>query len=139
TELEHHSNDLPHRRRGRVWHARVDPQGRLDLDHLQNLLRKQRIKLVAVTGASNVSGWLPDVHAIARLAHEFGALVLIDAAQRLAHAALDVRHPDDPEHLDFVAAAGHKAYAPFGAAFLYGPRRAFDAAPTYLPGGGTAS
>jgi selenocysteine lyase/cysteine desulfurase len=48
-----------------------------------------------------------------------------------------VRPNDDPAHLDFVAAAGHKAYAPFGSAFLFGPTDALDAAPPYIPGGGT--
>lgn len=139
TELEHHSNDLPHRKRGPVLRARITAEGRLDMDHLAQLLRQNEVKLVAVTGASNVTGWMPDVHAIARLAHEHGAMILVDAAQLLAHRRLDVRPADDPEHLDFVAAAGHKAYAPFGAAFLYGPRGVMDAAPPYLPGGGTAA
>lgn len=139
TELEHHSNDLPHRKRGPVLRARITADGRLDMDHLEQLLRHNQVKLVAVTGASNVTGWMPDIHAIARLAHEHGALILVDAAQLLAHHKIDVRPPGDPEHLDFVAAAGHKAYAPFGAAFLYGPRGIMDAAPPYLPGGGTAA
>jgi cysteine desulfurase/selenocysteine lyase len=139
TELEHHSNDLPWRKRGPLVRARVHADGSLDLDHLRDLLRANQIKLVAVTGASNVTGWMPDVHAIARMAHEHGALIALDCAQLLAHRAIDVRAPDDPEHIDFVAAAGHKAYAPFGASFLYGPRWLLDEAPPYLPGGGTAS
>jgi cysteine desulfurase/selenocysteine lyase len=137
TVLEHHSNDLPHRRRGKVVHVGVTTDGRLDMDDLAAKLKRERPKLVAVTGASNVTGWRPDLHAIARLAHEHGALVLVDAAQLLAHAPLDVRPNDDPEHLDFVAAAGHKAYAPFGSAFLFGPTDRLDAAPPYVPGGGT--
>lgn len=139
TELEHHSNDLPHRKRGPLLRARILPDGRLDMDHLEHLLRQSQVKLVAVTGASNVTGWMPDIHAIARMAHEHGALILVDAAQLLAHQKIDVRPADDPAHIDFVAAAGHKAYAPFGAAFLYGPRGVMDAAPPYLPGGGTAA
>jgi selenocysteine lyase/cysteine desulfurase len=63
--------------------------------------------------------------------------VLVDAAQLLAHAPLDMRPNGDPAHLDFVAAAGHKAYAPFGAAFLVGPTDLLDEAPPYVPGGGT--
>jgi cysteine desulfurase / selenocysteine lyase len=139
TELEHHSNDLPYRKRGPLLRARVDAQGRLDMDHVRDLLRSNLVKLVAVTGASNVTGWMPDLHALARLAHEHGALIACDSAQLLAHQRIDVRGPDDPEHLDFVAAAGHKAYAPFGSSFLYGPRWLLDEAPPYLPGGGTAS
>jgi len=63
--------------------------------------------------------------------------VLVDAAQLLAHAPLDVLPKDDPGHLDFVAGAGHKAYAPFGSAFLYGPTELLDEAPPYIPAGGT--
>ena len=139
TEMEHHSNDLPHRQRGGVKHVRVTADGRLDLAHLDELLAQNRVKLVAVTGASNVTGWMPDIHAIAARAHQAGARILVDAAQLLAHHPIRVGETSDPGHLDFVAAAGHKAYAPFGAAFLCGPRELFDAAPPYQPGGGTVA
>lgn len=139
TEMEHHSNELPHRRRGDVLRARIGADGLVDLGHLEELLRNHRVKLVAVTGGANVTGLLPDLGAITRLAHAHGALVLVDAAQRLAHYPIDVKAMDHPEHIDFLAGAGHKAYAPFGAGFLYGPRRVFDAAPPYLPGGGNAA
>jgi cysteine desulfurase / selenocysteine lyase len=138
TELEHHSNELPHRRRGNVLRARVDERGELDLDHLRELLRRNDVKLVAVTAGSNVTGVMPPLGEIARMAHENGALILVDAAQALARLPLSVRPFEDPEHLDFVAGAGHKAYAPFGAGFLYGPRALMSEAPPYLPGGGTA-
>ncbi len=139
TQLEHHSNDLPHRKRGPVLRAPIDVHGRLNLDALEQLLRANDVKLVAVTGAANLNGWMPDIYRVARLAHQHGALILVDAAQLLAHQRIDVRPPDHEEHIDFLAAAGHKAYAPFGAAFLYGPRAILDAAPPYLPGGGTAA
>jgi selenocysteine lyase/cysteine desulfurase len=135
--MEHHSNDLPHRSRGKVVHFGVRADGTLDYDDLGAKLRQHPVKLVAVTGASNVTGFLPDVHRIARLAHAHGARILIDGAQILAHAPVDVRPDDDPEHLDFFAGAGHKAYAPFGSSFLFGPLDLFDAAPPYIPAGGT--
>lgn len=138
TEMEHHSNELTHRRRGGLLRCRVGDDGLLDLGHLDELLRKHDVKLVAVTAGSNITGAIPDVHQIARMAHENGALILVDAAQALARHRIDVRPPDDPAHLDLVAAAGHKAYAPFGAGFLYGPRALLDQAPPYVPGGGTA-
>ena len=139
TEMEHHSNDLPHRSRGPVLRARVNHRGELDLEHMESLLRRERVKLVAVTAGSNVTGLVPDLTAIAKLAHEHGALVLADAAQALARRPLTVESQDPAERLDFLAGAGHKAYAPFGSAFLYGPRRLLDAAPPYLAGGGTAA
>lgn len=135
--MEHHSNDLPHRARGPVLHFGVKPDGTLDYDDLEHKLRAHRVKLVAVTGASNVTGYLPDLPRVARLAHSHGARVLVDAAQLLAHAPIDVLPDDDPGHLDFLAGAGHKAYAPFGSAFLFGPRELFDDAPPYIPAGGT--
>ena len=92
---------------------------------------------MAVTGASNVTGYLPDVHRIARLAHARGARLLVDAAQLLAHAPVSVLPKDDPGHIDFLAGAGHKAYAPFGSSFLYGPVELLDEAPPYIPAGGT--
>lgn len=139
TEMEHHSNDLPHRQRGEVKHVRVRDDGTLDLDHLDLLLAAHRVKLVAVTGASNVTGIMPPIHAIAARAHAHGARILVDAAQLLAHHPIDVRPNGDPGHIDFLAAAGHKAYAPFGAAFLFGPRDLFDQAEPYQPGGGTVA
>ncbi|HLL24413.1 MAG TPA: aminotransferase class V-fold PLP-dependent enzyme [Kofleriaceae bacterium] len=138
TEMEHHSNELTHRRRGAVLRCRVDDKGDLDLAHMEELLRKNDVKLVAVTMGSNISGSMPPIHTIARMAHENGALIMVDAAQAIARHRLDVKPFDDLEHIDFVAAAGHKAYAPFGAGFLYGPRAVLDQAPPYLPGGGTA-
>jgi selenocysteine lyase/cysteine desulfurase/rhodanese-related sulfurtransferase len=139
TDLEHHSNDLPHRNRGEVVRIGLTPDLRLDLAALESVLRREQIKLVAVSGAANVTGWMPPIHEIARLAHEHGALICVDGAQLMAHHAVDVRPHGHPEHIDFLTAAGHKMYAPFGIGFLYGSRDLFDAAPPYLPGGGTTS
>jgi selenocysteine lyase/cysteine desulfurase len=135
--MEHHSNDLPHRSRGDVVHFGVTPTGTLDYEDLERKLRAQPVKLVAVTGASNVTGYLTDLDRVARLAHAHGARVLVDGAQILAHAPVDVRPDDDPRHLDFFAGAGHKAYAPFGSSFLFGPTALLDEAPPYIPAGGT--
>ncbi|MFN8177734.1 MAG: aminotransferase class V-fold PLP-dependent enzyme [bacterium] len=137
TVLEHHSNDLPHRAYGKTVSAGMRPDGSLDLEDLERKLASHPVKLVAITAASNVTGWMPPVHQIARLAHARGAKILVDGAQILAHAPFDLRPSGDPEHIDFFAAAGHKAYAPFGSAFLVAPRDFMDALPPYLPGGGT--
>ncbi|MEK6975915.1 MAG: aminotransferase class V-fold PLP-dependent enzyme [Candidatus Thermoplasmatota archaeon] len=137
TLMEHHSNDLPHRARGAVVHADVDDQGRVDLGDVEAKLERGGIKLVAVTGASNVSGYVPPLHKLARLAHDHDARILVDAAQLYAHRPIDVKPASHPEHIDFLAAAGHKAYAPLGSAMLVGPREVLDAASPYMPGGGT--
>jgi selenocysteine lyase/cysteine desulfurase len=135
--MEHHSNDLPHRKRGKVIHFGLNGDGTLDMNDLEAKLKKDKIKLVAVTGASNVTGFLPDIHEVARLAHRYGARILVDAAQVLAHTKIDVKPNEDESHIDFLAAAGHKAYAPFGSAFLFGPSEILDNCEPYIPGGGT--
>jgi selenocysteine lyase/cysteine desulfurase len=137
TTMEHHSNYLPHKHRGTTVLVDINPDGSLNMEDLKEKLNDLPIKLVAVTGASNVTGFMPDIHEIARLAHDAGARILVDGAQLLAHHKVDVRPDDDPCHIDFFAAAGHKAYAPFGSAFLFGPRELFDRVDPYIPGGGT--
>ncbi|MDZ4754729.1 MAG: aminotransferase class V-fold PLP-dependent enzyme [Phycisphaerae bacterium] len=138
TDLEHHSNDLPFRKRGEVVRARITSEGRLDLDHVEALLKREQIKLLAVCGAANVTGWMPPLRRLARMAHEHGALIAVDAAQLVAHVPIDVRANDPGESIDFLITAGHKAYAPFGIGFVYAKRALLDAAEPYLPGGGTA-
>ena len=139
TDLEHHSNDLPHRRRCETIRIGLDSNLRLDMAALGEALKSEPIKLVAVTGAANISGWMPPIHEIARLAHEAGALVSVDAAQLLAHAPIEMGPPGDPESIDFLVAAGHKAYAPFGAGFLVGPREVLDSVEPVVAGGGVAA
>ena len=139
TDLEHHSSDLPHRRRGRVVRVGLDPEHRLDMDALRTALKQEPIKLVSVTGAANITGWMPPIHEIAALAHEAGALICVDAAQLIAHAPIDMGRPGEPTSIDFLVAAGHKAYAPFGAGFLVGPRDVLDSVDPVVPGGGVAA
>ncbi|MET0551894.1 MAG: aminotransferase class V-fold PLP-dependent enzyme [Vicinamibacteria bacterium] len=138
TLMEHHSNDLPWRARARVVRADVTPEGRLDEADFDRLLHlhRGRIALVTVSGASNVTGFVQPVHRLARKAHAAGARILVDAAQLAPHRAIDVRHPEDPEHLDFVALSAHKLYAPFGTGALVGHRDVFlQGAPEYRGGG----
>lgn len=137
TLLEHHSNDLPHRRRGTTHHVGLLEGGTLDYDDLEDKLQKHNIKAVAVTAGSNVTGYMPDINKIARMAHDNGAKVIADVAQRTAHYALDAKTLDHPEHIDYIAGGGHKMYAPFGASYLIGTTEEMDAAPPYIPGGGT--
>lgn len=136
--MEHHSNMLPWRRLGAVDHIEVDADGRLRLDSLEDVLRRGegRVRLVALTAASNVTGYLNPIEDAARLAHTYGARILIDAAQLVAHRAIGMRSHDDPAHLDFVAFSGHKIYAPYGAGVLVGDAAVLDAGDPLLVGGG---
>ncbi len=139
TQMEHHSNDLPWRNRAQVVHVAVTPEGRLDEADLDRQLARYagRIALVAVTGASNVSGFIQPIHRLARKAHEAGAKILVDTAQLAPHRRLDMRPDDDPEHLDFVVLSAHKMYAPYGTGALVGPKEVFLQSGPEYPGGGT--
>lgn len=139
TRLEHHSNDLPWRDRGcRVVHVDATPEGRLDEEDFDRKLAAHagNVKLVTITAASNVTGFIQPVHRLARKTHEAGALFLADSAQIAAHAPVDMKPDDDPEHLDFVALSAHKMYAPFGTGALIGPKKVFlESGPEYSGGG----
>ncbi|MCZ7674516.1 MAG: aminotransferase class V-fold PLP-dependent enzyme [Chloroflexi bacterium] len=89
TQMEHHSNDLPWRKHAQVVHVHAKANGRFDEDHFDHLLAKYagRVALVAVTGASNVSGYLQPISRLARKAHAAGALILVDTAQMAPIAA----------------------------------------------------
>jgi cysteine desulfurase / selenocysteine lyase len=136
--MEHHSNELPWRRHADVVHVGLRPDGSLDLDDYAKKLAelRGRVELVAITGASNVSGWVNPVHELARQAHAAGAKIMIDAAQLAPHRPIDMRPADDPGHLDFIAFSAHKMYAPFGVGVLVGDRAALrDAEPDMVGGG----
>lgn len=116
TRMEHHSNDLPWRYNHKMEFIEVDEQGLLDLNDLENKLKSYsgRVKLVSLTGASNVTGYLNPIYKVAEIAHHYGAMVLVDAAQLVPHRPLDVKNQNDPQHIDFLVFSGHKIYAPFG-------------------------
>lgn len=141
TAMEHHSNDLPWRARAQVEYVQVDAKGKLDLDHLKSLLKKHypRVKLMAVCGASNVTGHINAVHQIAELAHGFGAPILVDGAQLIPHHSFDMKPHNHPQHIDFLAFSGHKIFAPYGCGVLIGPREVFARGAPEYSGGGTVN
>jgi cysteine desulfurase / selenocysteine lyase len=138
TMLEHHSNDLPWRKNASVIHVGITPEGHPDLTMMRRLLEqhKGRVKLVAVNGASNITGICSPVHDIATWAHAAGAKIFVDAAQLAAHRPIDMRADDDPGHLDFLALSAHKMYAPFGTGALIGPMAFFEQGDPDAVGGG---
>ncbi len=136
SDAEHHSNDLPWRKVAQVVRLPVDRRGAMDLDALETELRRGRVRVVAATAASNVTGHLSPIHEIAALAHRHGALCFADCAQLAAHRRVDMRPPEDPGHLDLLAFSAHKMYAPYGVGALVGPRRLFDQGEPDHVGGG---
>jgi selenocysteine lyase/cysteine desulfurase len=119
--------------------VRAKGDGRFDEEDFDAQLAHygDRVALVAVTGASNVSGFIQPIHRLARKAHAAGAKILVDAAQLAPHRAVNMKPDDDPEHLDFVVLSAHKMYAPFGTGALIGPKELFMQRPPEYTGGGT--
>ncbi|MDI6780234.1 MAG: aminotransferase class V-fold PLP-dependent enzyme [Bacteroidota bacterium] len=139
TVMEHHSNDLPWRKHAKVIHIDTTDDGHLDLSKLKEILKKysSRIKLVAINGASNITGFINPYHDIAEWAHEIGAKIFLDAAQLAPHRAINVLPDDDKHHIDFIAYSAHKLYAPFGIGVLVGPKKFFEIGAPEMVGGGT--
>lgn len=136
TLLEHHSNLVPWqmlaRERGLTLRfAEVTDDGRLDLDSFDRQL-SGRVKLVAITAASNVLGTAPPLDQVAARAREHGAKLLVDAAQGIVHRPIDVEAPA----VDFLAFSAHKLYGPTGVGVLYARREHLEAMPPCLGGGG---
>lgn len=137
--MEHHSNDLPWRNKYKVDYINIDHEGRLSIEDLQQKLReyKGKVKLVTVTGASNVTGYKNPIDKIAELAHEYGAEILVDGAQLVPHAPVDMKSPNDSKRIDYLVFSGHKMYAPFGTGVLIGPKKVFEKGAPDYSGGGT--
>jgi cysteine desulfurase/selenocysteine lyase len=137
--MEHHSNDLPWRYNTRTVHVGLTSEGLLDeVDFDRQLAHYAgQVALVAITGASNVTGYLNPIHRLARKAHAAGAQILVDCAQLAPHRRVDMCPLEDPEHLDFIAISAHKMYAPFGTGALVGRRDLFAQGDPDMQGGGT--
>ena len=135
TLLEHHANIVPWQMTAEVTGATIrwiplTEDGQLDLSNLNNLLTP-RTKIVAVTGMSNVLGTIPPVAQLAKAAHAVGAKILVDGAQSVPHAPVDVRADD----IDFLTFSGHKLYGPNGVGVLYAKAELLDAMDPMFGGG----
>ena len=136
---EHHSNDLPWRRKAIVEHLPIQPDGNLDLDLLEDRLiaAQGKVRVVSVAGASNVLGTVLPIHDIATIAHNYGALMVVDGAQLVPHRQVEMGSHLDPGHIDFLVFSGHKMNCPYGVGAVIGKKAMFDAAVPSQPGGGT--
>ena len=135
TEMEHHSNLVPWQmlkaERGiRLEFIPVTEDGLLDLDEYRALL-DQSPKLVSFTHMSNVLGTINPAAEMIRLAHEAGAITLVDGAQSVPHFPVDVQQLD----VDFLAFSAHKMVGPTGIGILYGKRGLLEEMPSFLGGG----
>ena len=131
TVVEHHANLLPWGRVAERRYVECSAEGTFTVEDVCAALDAgpRPPALLAVTGASNVTGWLPPLEAIIEAAHQRGVEVVVDAAQLAAHRPL-------PVDADYLAFSGHKLYAPFGSGALIGPRKRFETGDPFLAGGG---
>ena len=120
TRIEHHSNDLPWRENATVIYAEVDDQGRVMYDEIEKQLKKNKVKYVSVTAASNVTGYVTDVHRVAKLAHKYGAKIIVDGAQIVAHRKFSMLGETEDENIDFFVFSAHKMYSPYGGGAVVG-------------------
>ena len=119
SEMEHHSNDLPHRAHSQVVHIPIIGEGAtgggIDIETIRTLVNQhgENINYIAITGASNVTGVLTPIYKVAQLAHSVGARILVDASQIIAHAPVSMYSDAlDDADIDVLIFSGHKIYAP---------------------------
>lgn len=135
SQIEHHANIVPWQMACEVTGAviktiPVDGNGTLVMEEYAKLL-SSRTRIVAVNQVSNALGTVNPVAEIIRMAHEVGAVVLVDGAQSIAHMPVDVRALD----ADFFAFSGHKMFGPTGIGILYGKLSLLEKMPPYQGGG----
>jgi cysteine desulfurase / selenocysteine lyase len=133
--MEHHSNIVPWEIISKltgftIKYARVHPDGTLDYDDFEGKLTR-KTKIACLSHVSNVSGIINDVKRIAKVAHENGALMLVDGAQSVPHIPIDVKDLD----ADFLAFSGHKMLGPTGIGVLYGKKTLLEVMEPFEGGG----
>jgi len=133
--MEHHANIVPwqficEENQARLRVIPVTDKGELDMAGFRSIL-SEKTKIVSVNWISNALGTVNPVEEIIQLAHHYGAVVLLDAAQAVAHMPVDVIRLD----CDFMAFSGHKIFAPMGIGVLYGKEKLLENMPPYMGGG----
>jgi len=118
--------------RRQVLQYDVNKNFEFDLEDIEKLLKINKIRVLVLTASSNVTGYCPEIKRIGDLAHKYGAYFLVDACQYLQHHKIDMKKMG----IDFLAASGHKFYAPYGGGFLIGPKEFLDEFLPYQIGGG---
>jgi len=120
TELEHHSSILPWMQTAKITGAKLvylplTKEGRITVNGFKSVL-SEKTKVVAITHVSNVMGYETPIEEITKIAHEIGAVVVLDAAQSVPHMKIDVQ----ALNIDYMAFSGHKMFGPTSVGILYG-------------------
>ena len=131
----HHANIVPwqfvaKKKNAGIKFVYLDDNGQFDINDFKNKL-SEKTKIVAVSAVVNVTGVIQPVEEIVKIAHEYGALAVIDAAQSILHYRHDVQKMD----ADFLVFSGHKLFSPMGIGVLYGKKELLDKMPPFLYGG----
>lgn len=138
SSLEHHSNIVPWHMQGRTLGkglevVNCDDNLSFDFEHFEKLLKENPNAFVSVTHISNAFGKIHDIRRITQLAHKYGAVVLIDGAQSLAHMRIDIKELD----VDFFAISSHKTFGPTGVGAIYVKEKYLKELDAYQTGGAT--
>ncbi len=133
--MEHHSNMLPwqmvtKRKGAELEYIECADDGSVDLERIKEQIT-DNTKIVAITQVSNVLGRVNPIKEIAKLAHEKGAVIVVDGTRSIPHMRVDVQDLD----ADFFVFSGHKIFGPMGIGVLYGKEKLLDAMPPFLTGG----
>lgn len=136
TEAEHASNVLPWFKVKEMTGCSInyiplDKEGRLTVENVKKTINKNT-KIVAIAQITNVLGYLCDVKEIAKVCHEYGAILVLDGAQSIPHVPVDVKDLD----CDFLSFSGHKIYGPTGIGVLYGKFELLQDTDPFMSGGG---
>jgi len=120
TELEHHSSLLPwmnvcKRKNVKLSYIPLNEEGRITVENFKKVMNP-KVKVVVITYVSNVLGYITPLKEIIRIAHNYNAIVVVDAAQAVSHMRVDVKDLD----CDFLAFSGHKMFGPTGVGVLFG-------------------
>jgi len=134
--MEHHSNIVPwqilQKEIGFTIHfVNIDNEGVIDQEQYQDILKKENIKMVGIIHQSNTLGSINPVKDMVKIAHDSGALTLVDGAQSVVHMSVDVQDIDS----DFFVFTGHKLYGPTGIGVLYGKKQHLQDMPPFMGGG----
>ncbi|WP_297435847.1 aminotransferase class V-fold PLP-dependent enzyme [uncultured Clostridium sp.] len=139
TRMEHHANDLPWRNVAQMMYLETDEDGKLNYDNLDNIIKENNIKVVTITAASNVTGYINPINKIAKIAHENGAMIVVDAAQIIAHSKIEISPIIENESIDFLVFSGHKMYSPMGTGVIIARKSLIKNKKPFLRGGGAVN